>query len=284
MQNTKSPDNFPVAGVIGHPITHSLSPALHNHWLKKMGLPGRYESRDVAPADCARFFADLRNGKVGWVGCNVTLPHKIVALDHCDVLSDAAKKIGAVNTIIVRNGKLHGDNTDWLGFSENLLSWAAFRAVPKNRAVVIGAGGAARGVIYGLQQLGFGDIIVVNRTVEKLQDLRDDFGIAVDSLASLPKHIGAANLLVNATSLGLKGEMLPVDFTTLPRGILLHDIIYGAHLTHFLTTGKEFGFAVKDGLGMLIHQGIPGFKAWFKTDKNPPVDDDLRHYLLSQKK
>ncbi|MGI9461935.1 MAG: shikimate dehydrogenase [Alphaproteobacteria bacterium] len=273
--------NYPIAGVIGQPITHSLSPLLHHYWLAKMNLFGRYEARDIAVDDINFFFDDLRQAEVGWVGCNVTLPHKIAALENCDSLSPTAKKIGAVNTITLRDKKLYGDNTDGFGFIKNLESWQDFRDSKKSCAVILGAGGAARGVIYGLQALGYQHIVVINRTLDKLQNLQKDFGVIIAGINDIKKYLDEANILVNATSLGLAGEDVPIDFKKLPKGILLHDIIYGATPTPFLKKGRQFGFATRDGLDMFIYQAVIGFKQWFHSDKNPPIDDELRQYLLS---
>ncbi len=248
-------------------------------------MAGRYEARDIAPEQAKVFFDELRAGSIGWVGCNVTLPHKIIAMENCDDVTAAAKKIGAVNTIVVRDKKLYGDNTDWLGFVNNLQSWPAFSSAKKNRAILLGAGGAARGVIYGLQYLGFKELVVANRSVEKLVDIKKDFHATVIDFSQLGDYLPTSNIVINATSVGLQegDASLPIDFAQLPKDILLHDIIYGKNLTAFLTKGKESGFAVKDGLDMLIHQAIPGFQQWFNTHATPPIDNELRQYLLDYK-
>lgn len=274
-----------LAGVIGWPIAHSLSPTLHNYWLRLLGRDQscRYESRAVAIGDVNNFFMQLAEGRVGWVGCNVTLPHKLAALAACQNLTTAATAIGAVNTITVVAGELHGDNSDAYGFIKNMESWPAFITAGHERAVVLGAGGAARAIVYGLRQLRFTTIVVVSRRPQDLKDWHDRWGVVLSDWSSLPDHLVDANIVINTTPLGLKGESLPFDLSLLPSTVLVHDIIYGQEPTPLLVACAAQGLAVRDGLDMLIHQAVVGFKQWFGVTCDPPIDDNLRRHLLSQK-
>lgn len=271
------------ACIIGQPIAHSLSPLLHSYWLQKAGIKGRYDAIEIEKSEVKLFLEHL--AERGYQGCNVTIPHKLAAYELCDDLSPAAHKIQAVNTIIVQsNGRLLGDNSDWSGFSNNLNSYSEFQTLPKHTAILLGAGGAARAIIYGLQKLGFKKIVVISRDPRKLYNWQEEFPIIVGDWSELDWYFSHANLLVNSTALGLNGEQLPIDFDQLPNDILLHDIVYRPLWTPFLLEGKKRGFKTIDGLGMLMHQAVLGFMAWFKPQQPPSINNELRQYLISQMK
>jgi len=263
-----------VAGVIGWPVKHSLSPKLHGYWLKQYGIDGEYKAQGVEPTDLKDFLKSLP--QTGWQGCNLTLPHKEAAFKLVDELDDIARAVGAVNTIIVKDGKLLGRNSDVYGFAENIRPH--LRA--KNKAVVIGAGGAAYAVVQALLQEGFKKVEVTNRTESRAQVLREHFKNKISVLPWESRHrLEGADLLVNTTSQGMVGqEPLDLKLDALPKEALVTDIVYTPLITPLLAQAKARGNTIVDGLGMLIHQGVPGFEAWFGV--RPEVTEQLRRYLL----
>jgi len=266
----------PLAGVIGWPVEHSLSPRVHGFWLERYNIAGAYEKRAVKPEGLS---PELRNLKSkGFRGVNLTLPHKEAALAALDIVDPSARRIGAVNTVIVRDdGKLEGRNTDIFGFSENLRA-AGFK--PQGAAVVLGAGGAARAAVAALLEMGIRDIRVMNRTRERAEKLAGDFGLSV-ALYNWGDHtaLGDAALLVNATSLGLKGQPpLEIDIGALAKDAWVTDMVYAPLETDLLKRARSRNHKTVDGLGMLLHQARPAFKAFFGRD--PEVTGDLRSYVL----
>ena len=272
------------AGILGWPISHSLSPVLHGHWLDRLGIDGRYEALAVEPerfaAVCDRLLTDD-----GWRGFNVTIPHKEAAFAYCRSHDRAAEALRAVNTVIVReNGLIEGWNTDLYGFITNLQSDPEWSAVGRSRAVLIGAGGAARAVLKALSDWGFEDIVVANRTTARAEALIAEIaapGSRTVDLAALPDVLADTDLLVNSTSLGMSGQpalVLPLD--RLPARAMVTDLVYRPLETPLLAEARARGNPVVDGLGMLLHQGAAGFQAWFGTEAPPPVDDDLRRHVL----
>lgn len=266
------------AGVVGHPVAHSLSPKLHGYWLKHYGIDGEYKAYDIAPENLAQFFETME--AQGFVGCNFTIPHKERALELVDIADDLAVAVGAVNTVMVKDGKTVGTNTDVAGFYENLKPYVSrLAAKDKQKAVVLGAGGAARAVVVALRQLGFGSIIVTNRSADKAEALARQHG-----LISLPWNereaaLLDADLLVNTTSLGLAGQPpLELSLATLPAHAIVTDIVYKPLMTPLLEAAKARGLTVVDGLGMLLYQAAPGFAAWFGRD--PEVTEELRAHIL----
>jgi shikimate dehydrogenase len=272
----------PKACVIGFPVKHSRSPAIHNYWLKKYNLPGSYGTELVTPDGLEGFLRALPRS--GYAGCNITLPHKEEALNFIDHIDPLAKKVGAVNTVVVKNGALHGFNTDVHGFVANLESVG--KAWQKKKpAYVIGSGGAARAVVAGLVEAGCQKIFVTNRTPERLrrfgEELSAAFGVELhlvgweDRTDPLP----LVDLLVNTTSQGMEGNPpLELEIRGLKDGALVTDLIYTPLETPLLAKARGRFHPTVDGLGMLLHQAAPGFEMWF--GKKPEIDVALRSVVL----
>ncbi len=272
---------IPLAGVIGHPIAHSRSPALHGHWLKRYGIKGHYIPMDIAPADLVDALKMLP--KLGFVGINVTIPHKETILRLADVVTDRAALIGAANTLIFRkDGKIHADNTDGAGFMANLRQLAPQWQPTDGPVAVFGAGGAARAVIAALIEVGVREIRLANRTRIRAETLRHDLGaklVVYDWVHARDMPDGAA-LVINATSLGMSGKPdLRLPLERLERGAVATDLVYTPLMTPFLTEAQARGAHIVDGLGMLLHQAAPGFERWFNY--RPEVDDATRAAVLS---
>ncbi|WP_170760997.1 shikimate dehydrogenase [Ruegeria lacuscaerulensis] len=273
-------NRIPLAGVIGHPIAHSKSPRLHGHWLKSHGLPGHYIPMDVAPEDLETVLRTLP--KAGYVGANVTVPHKEAALRLADHVSDRASLIGAANTLVFDDdGAIHADNTDGYGFMENLRSGAPDWNPSDGPAVVFGAGGAARAVLQALAEAGVPEILLTNRTRARADQLKEEFGepITVVDWVQAGNAIENAELVVNTTSLGMQGQPeLRVPLDGLQPGSVVTDLVYAPLKTRLLQQAEAAGCTTVDGLGMLLHQAVPGFERWF--GKRPEVTDDLRAAVL----
>ncbi len=268
------------ACVIGFPIHHSLSPIIHKYWLKKFAIDGNYTKKSIKPEEIADFLQNLPQS--GLRGCNITLPYKSDAFMACQHLSDAAQKIKAVNTIFVKNGQLYGDNSDWWGFNENLLHQPEFHKIKRDCALVLGAGGAARGVVYGLKQLGFKRIIICNRSLNKKQEFLTDFPYCeFDDIANCMAYKNC-DFIVNTTSAELNNQEIPIDFRQFPNKPLVHDIVYKPLITQFLRKAQDAGCNIIDGLGMLLYQAIVGFNGWFQPPSAPIVDDELRANILQK--
>lgn len=270
-----------LAGVMAWPVSHSRSPRLHGFWLEQLGIDGAYVPLPVHPKN---FQAALRAlPLLGFRGCNVTLPHKEAAMATVDVLEPLAKRIGAVNTIIVlADGRLEGRNTDAFGFIENLRAGAPNWRAGEGPAVILGAGGAARAVAVALQDAGAPEIRVLNRSRERAEKLAAELGPPIRVLA--PEQVAAAlsdaTLLVNSTSLGMSGQpALTVDLAPLPRTALVTDLVHNPLLTPLLAAAASRGNPTVDGLGMLLHQARPGFTAWFGAA--PEVTPALRAHVLA---
>ncbi len=272
---------IPLAGVIGHPVAHSRSPKLHGHWLKTYGLAGHYIPMDVAPADLETVLRTLP--KAGFVGANVTVPHKEAALRLADHVSDRASVIGAANTLVFReDGAIHADNTDGYGFMENLRSGAPDWSPQDGPAVVFGAGGAARAVLQALAQAGVPEILLTNRTRTRAEHLKEEFGqrITVVDWVQAGNVIENAELVVNTTSLGMQGQPeLRVPLDGLQPGAVVTDLVYAPLKTRLLHQAEEAGCTAVDGLGMLLHQAVPGFERWFGV--RPEVDAETRAAALA---
>lgn len=271
---------IPLAAVLGHPIAHSKSPMLHGYWLKKYGIAGHYIPMDVTPDD---FETVLRNmHKMGFVGANVTIPHKTRALEIADQVTDRATLIGAANTLIFHeDGKILADNTDGYGFIQNLRQSAPDWDPAAGAAVVLGAGGAARAVVASLLDVGVPEIFISNRTRVRAEQLRDDFGARL----KVVEWVQAADVMedgatiVNTTSLGMTGKAeLKVSLDGLQPGSLVTDLVYTPLRTRFLDEAEKRGCITVDGLGMLLHQATPGFERWFGP--RPEVTDELRRIIL----
>jgi shikimate dehydrogenase len=271
---------IPRACVIGWPVRHSRSPMIHGYWLSTLGIAGDYVLAEVAPDDFAQFVKALRPS--GFVGANVTLPHKEAAFALCERRSATAEALGAVNTLWFEDGVLCGDNTDVGGFLGNLDAVAPGWDENVGQAVVLGAGGAARGVLHALGLRGIKSI-VLNRTLARAQDL---CATATDgSRRALPwedwRHVaGSAGLVVNTTSLGMaKQPPLTLDLAVLPGDALVTDIVYVPLETAFLAAAKARRLRTVDGLGMLLHQAVPGFEHWFGV--RPQVTAELRALVVA---
>jgi len=272
---------IPLAAVLGHPVAHSRSPALHNYWLKRYGIKGHYIPIDIAPMDLPRLLRTLP--ELGFVGCNVTIPHKEAILQIADVVTDRAALIGAANTLIFRkDGKIHADNTDGSGFIANLRQNAPLWVPTSGPAVVLGAGGAARAVVAALIEVGVPEIRIANRTRPRADALRSDFGAKIH----VHEFVQAGNLLedamtvINTTSLGMTGKAdfrVPLD--KLNPQALCNDLVYTPLKTQFLIEAEAQGATIVDGLGMLLHQAAPGFERWF--GQRPEVDEATRKAVLA---
>lgn len=271
---------IPIAGVIGAPVGHSRSPALHGHWLKRYGIEGYYIPLEVAQADLAEVIAALP--RMGFVGANVTIPHKENVLKLADIVTDRAALIGAANTLIFRSdGKLHADNTDGYGFIENLRQGVPDWDAAAGPAVVLGAGGAARAVVTSLLDAGVPEIRLTNRTRSRSEALRTEFGtkITVYDWVQAGNAIEDAATVVNTTSLGMTGGgefRVPLDGLS-PTAVVT-DIVYSPLETILLREARARGCRTVDGLGMLLHQAVPGFERWF--GRRPEVDEALRRAVL----
>lgn len=264
--------------IIGHPVAHSRSPLIHGHWLAAYGLAGSYERVDVPPAEAVAFIARLRAGE--FVGGNVTVPNKEVVLPLLDEVSETAQAMGAANTLWMENGRLHGDNTDAYGFLAHLDACVPGWAERTPTALVLGAGGAARAVIHGLAERGVGRILLVNRSSERAVELAEAFPKVVEARAwqEVAALVGASDLIVNTTSLGMHGQPpLEIDLSRLRPGTIVDDIVYVPLETPLLAQTRRQGGIPVDGLGMLLHQAVPGFERWFGV--RPQVTDALRAKL-----
>jgi len=263
------------AFVIGHPINHSRSPLIHGTWIAEHGINGSYEAIDVAPADLPGFVERLRSGE--FIGGNVTIPHKETIFALCDEVDPLARRIGAVNTLVQRDGKVFGSNTDYLGFLGNLDAAVPGWSDGPADAMVIGAGGAARAVLVALQRRDGGRVHILNRTVANAQALVDDIegpfeAHGFEAFAELAPRTG---IVINTTSIGMHGsrfDWLKLDL--LLKTTLVTDIVYVPLITPLLAEAEARGLRTVDGLGMLLHQAVPGFEAWFGV--RPEVTAELR--------
>ena len=270
-----------LAGIMGWPVAHSLSPRLHGHWLRRYGIDGAYVPLPVLPERLEQALSALP--ALGLAGVNLTIPHKQAAVSLVDRLSPAAERMGAVNTVVVEpDGTLSGDNTDGFGFiaslSESGVGWQA-AAGP---AVLLGGGGAARAVAVALLDAGAPEVRLLNRTPDRARALAGELGGPIHAVewAARSAALDGAALLVNTTSLGMRGQPpLVLALDALPRTALVTDVVYTPLITALLAVARARGNPVVDGLGMLLHQARPGFRAWFGVD--PVVDDDLRAAVLA---
>jgi len=276
--------SFIRAGVMGWPVDHSLSPRVHGFWLKQYAIAGEYVRIPVAPQD---FCATLKNLQAdGFAGANVTVPHKEAALANVDEVDPLARRIGAVNTVVVRDdGSLYGFNTDGFGFLENLKAGCSRFDAKTGPAVVLGAGGAARAVVAILLDAGAPEVRLLNRTRERAEQVAEDLAgigsgsIVVGDWDRRAAHLDGAALLANTTTLGMKGQRaLDLDLSALPTAAVVNDIVYAPLETDLLVRARARGNDTVDGLGMLLHQARPGFEAWFGC--LPDVTEDLRAHVL----
>jgi shikimate dehydrogenase len=275
-----------LAGIMGWPVAHSRSPILHNFWLDEHGIDGAYVPLPVRPERLAQALHALP--ALGFRGCNLTIPHKPAALAIVDRVDPLARRIGAVNTVVVAaDGRLEASNTDAYGFRENLRDCAPDWDPAAGPAVVLGAGGAARAVVAALIEVGVGEIRLVNRTLARAERVARELAapapttrISVAPWTARDEALREAGLLVNTTSLGMSGEPeLAIDLARLPLSAVVVDIVYVPLETALLAAARQRGHRTVDGLGMLLHQGRPGFAAWFGSPVG--VTRGLRAAVLS---
>jgi len=271
---------IPLAAVIGSPVAHSKSPQLHTHWLKVNGLAGFYIPMDVRTEDLEQVLRTMP--KAGFVGVNITIPHKEKVLEIADQITDRATLIGAANTLILRpDGKIHADNTDGYGFINNIRQAEPDWDPKAGPAAILGAGGAARAVVLALLDAGVPEILISNRTKVRAEALRADFGkrLRVVDWVQAGNMLEEATTVVNTTSLGMIGKPpLRVPLDGLRPGTLVNDLVYVPLKTQFLAEAEEMGCRTVDGLGMLLHQAVPAFERWFGV--RPTVDSATRAAAL----
>lgn len=269
-----------LAGVMGWPIGHSRSPRLHGYWLEQYGIDGAYVPLAVPPDRIEQAIRALP--ALGFRGCNVTVPHKEAAYRTVDRLDATAKRMGAVNTIVVgEDGSLEGRNTDGFGFIENLRSGAPGWTAADGPALVIGAGGAARAVVASLLDEGAPRVWLVNRTRARADELAADIGGAIETADWVSREtlLEGAALVVNTTTQGMAGQPpLELNLRALPGSAVVTDIVYTPLMTPLLTAAQARGNRVVDGVGMLLHQARPGFAAWF--GREPEVTEGLKAAVL----
>ncbi|MDG1457136.1 MAG: shikimate dehydrogenase [Pseudoprimorskyibacter sp.] len=270
---------IPLAGVVGNPIAHSKSPRLHGYWLRQMRVPGHYVPIEVTPDKLMETLRFLPN--IGFVGLNVTVPYKEKALAIADSVTDRATIIGAANTLnFRRDGKIHADNTDGYGFLQNIRQSVPDWDPRGGPAVVLGAGGASRAVVVTLLDAGVPEIRLTNRTRVRAEKMREDFGkrIKIVDWVQAGNVLDDATTVINTTSLGMTGKPeMRVPLDGLRPGTVVNDLVYAPLETRFLATARAQGCRVVDGLGMLLHQAVPGFERWFgfRPDVTPAVREAM---------
>ncbi|VAW06782.1 Shikimate 5-dehydrogenase I alpha [hydrothermal vent metagenome] len=277
---TSHSDNQKIVGVVGWPVSHSLSPRLHGYWLRKYNIDGDYRTFEVKPPDLGSFLKTIPEKNI--IGLNLTVPHKEIVFPYLDEVDEVARRIGAVNVITVRNGKLSGSNTDGFGFLANLKNTAPAWSAQNGPAVVVGAGGAARAIIVSLLDDGISEIRLINRTrkrADRLAENYDDPRITVCDWPDRADKLSGAGLLVNTTSLGMTGQPpLDINLSNLPEMAVVYDIVYSPLETALLKQAKARGNVCVDGLGMLLYQAAPAFRVWFGQEVS--VDQGLRQHVL----
>ena len=257
---------------MGHPVAHSRSPMIHGYWLKTLGIAGAYEFKDLTPDEFVPFITNLAAN--GYVGGNVTVPHKEAAYRTVSARDAASEAVGAVNVLYLQDGKLMGGNSDVHGFIDNLDDQAPGWKVAGCKALVLGAGGAARSAVYALKQRGV-EVHIVNRTPARAEELAKRFGAIAHGWSDVPKLLGQSDVLVNCTSLGMTGKApLDIELGPLKKSSVVYDIVYVPLETALLAQAKKRGHRTVDGLGMLLQQAGFGFRKWFGGD--PKVTRELR--------
>ena len=265
-----------VAGIIGWPVSHSRSPRLHGFWLERHGIDGAYIPLPIQPADFAVAVRGL--AAAGFAGANVTIPHKIAAFEICDHVDDTARRAGAVNTFVFSDGKITGSNTDGWGFLANLRAYGVDPGA--GAALILGAGGSARAIAAALGDAGV-TVTIANRTRERADVLARDLpGLRVIDWSSRSAALSDQALVVNTTSLGMGGhDPLEIDLARAPADFAVADIVYVPLDTPLLSAARAHGLRTVEGLGMLLHQAVPGFQAWFGVE--PTVDEALRRFVAA---
>ena len=271
-----------LTGVIGTPIGHSLSPVIHNYWIEKYNMNGMYVPLEVSRTNFKDVIEVL--SKMGFGGVNVTIPHKVAALMCADLVADNAALLGAANTLSLRkNGKIYADNTDSYGFLQNLKETVPTWRAVTGPALVIGAGGGSRAIIYSLLREGVPKVYLTNRTIERAKLLQNDLGNRVKTIdfVDLAKVLNEVTILVNTTSLGMIGQPeLKLPYEKLDSRTIVYDIVYNPLKTDFLSKAEEKGCQTVDGLGMLLHQAASSYQFWF--GQQPEVTADLRNLVIKK--
>ena len=274
-------EKIPLVAVLGSPISHSKSPVLHSYWLRKYGINGHYIPVEVDTVDLDNVLISMP--KMGFLGANITIPHKENVMKIADKISDRAAMIGAANTLSFgSNGRIYADNTDGYGFIENIRQHQPEWHATDGPSLILGAGGASRAVVSSLLEKSAPEIWITNRTRARAEKIASDFGARVKVIDwfSVNKFLPDAATVINATSLGMVGKPeLTIDLKPLSNKTLVTDLVYNPIETHLLTQARERGCRTVDGVGMLIHQAVPGFSRWFNVQ--PTVDTALRDLLLS---
>jgi shikimate dehydrogenase len=272
-------NKYTLAGVMGWPVSHSRSPAIHNHWIRQYGLNGSYVLLPVQPELLGDAMRGLR--ALGFAGCNITIPHKVAAMPLVDHVDPLAARIGAINTVVVEaDGRLSGYNTDAFGFIQSLLDAQPGWRADAGPVTVLGAGGAARAILVALAERGAKEIRLCNRSPDKAQALAAEFGVPVKAVPWAQRHEALADvaLLVNTTSLGMKGQdPLELSLAQLPKHALVSDIIYVPLETPLLAAARQRGNPTVNGLGMLLNQARPAFQHWFGL--MPELTPELRRMI-----
>lgn len=272
-------NKFTMAGVMGWPVEHSRSPVIHNHWLREYNITGAYGLFPVEPKQLGVAISGLR--ALGLAGCNLTIPHKVSAMQYVDWIDPIAKRIGAINTIVIdSSGQLCGYNNDGFGYLHSLYEVNPAWKANHGPIVVLGAGGAARAILVSLLDAGAKEIRLINRTLDKADALAQEFGAVITTYDWSLRHeaLQGCSLLVNTTSLGMHGQdSLDIELHDLPQEALVSDIIYAPLQTQLLKTAQAKGNMTINGIGMLLHQARPAFKAWFGV--MPEVSNELKKIL-----
>ena len=267
------------ACIIGWPVEHSRSPMIHGHWIEKHGIKGEYLRRAVKPADVAQFMRQLADE--GFVGCNVTVPNKEAALAAADWRDPSAIAVGAANTMWIEAGRLCAANSDTYGFMAHLDASAPEWRQRDGPVTVLGAGGTARALVYGFLQSGVGEIRLVARTIPRAEEIAHHFGrgVVVHDWADRDRTAADCRLVVNTTTLGMKGIGSPdIDLKRCRADCIVSDVVYVPLETPFLSAARACGLKTVDGLGMLLHQAVPGFEKWFGV--RPEVTSELRDIVV----
>jgi shikimate dehydrogenase len=272
----------PTAAVVGWPIDHARSPIIHNYWLRTLNIPGRYTRIAVSPDEAPSFFKNFRDKNL--VGCNITVPHKELALAAADEATDIARRIGAANVLWLDGKKLCATNTDVEGFIINLDRTAPQWRKKDRPAIVLGAGGAARGIVFGLLEAGVSKILLTNRTPDRAEAVAAEFGGRVEPVAWLPDRTAfqSTGLVVNTTTLGMKAGATvgpPIDVSLLADDATVADAVYVPLMTPLLRAAEARGLAIVDGLGMLLYQAETPFEKFF--GHRPIVTPELRQVVIA---
>lgn len=268
-----------LTGLIGYPVSHSLSPVIHGYWLEEHGVAAEYKLLTTAPNRLRQTVMHMRRKNAR--GLNVTVPHKQSVLEHLDGLHVSARRIGAVNTILNRDGHFEGHNTDAYGFITNLKEGAKNAAAMLQQIILLGAGGATRAAIVALQDAGAKNIALTNRTLDKAIALANAFEVEAAPWEERAALLKGATLLVNTTSLGMEGQPpLEMDLTHLPDDAIVHDIVYAPLETELLKAARQRGNPTVDGLGMLLYQAQAAFELWHGI--RPKVTPELRAHVLAR--